>query len=250
MEDTMNLIIQGSKNFTVSERMRGHIEKKLEKINYFKSHIKEIDFHLDKEKLNFVVNSTIITHKFGNYQFSVSDTEMYTAIDKVLHKIDVKINREKSKIKDHSKATHEDLVEFFNHHDEDQPEPTHEIAIDSKPTEFEDAYLQMKDSNKSFHGFTIVNNLTPTFLRKLEDDVIYLFKKENDNEYFEYSVALKDGKAEIGNKVRAISLEKHNLLSAQKKILDQDYHFDLFINSDNKISFLFKENNGKWVVMA
>jgi len=50
--------------------------------------------------------------------------------------------------------------------------------------------------------------------------------------------------------VRAISLEKHNLLSAQKKILDQDYHFDLFINSDNKISFLFKENNGKWVVMA
>lgn len=247
----MNLIVQGGKNFTLSERMRGYIERKIEKINYFKQHIKEIDFHLDKEKLNFIVNATIITHKFGNYQFSVADLEMYSAIDKIMHKIDVKINREKSKIKDHSKATHEELVEFFNHHDEDKPEPTTVVELDGKPTQIDDAYLQMKDAIHDFHCFTLVDDLSPAFFRKLEDDIVYLFKKENDSEYSEFSMKIEDNKPVVGEKVRTIDLEKHSLLSAQKKILDQDYHFDLFINaSDNKISFLFKENNGKWVLMA
>lgn len=247
----MNLIVQGSKNFTISDRMRGYIEKKIEKIGYFKSHIKEIDFHLDKEKLNFKVDVTILTHKFGSYQFSTTDLEMYSAIDKILHKIDVKINREKSKIKDHNKVGHEEFVEFFNEHEENKAEPTNTVSLSSKPTDIQDAYLALKDSRIDFMGFTNITDLSSAFLRKLDDDIIYVFKKDSDTVYGEYAVNIENGKVSIGKKVRDIVLEKLSILDAQKKILDQDYHFDVFVNAgENKISFLFKENNGKWVVIA
>lgn len=250
----MNLVIQGSPNFTLSDRLKDYISKRISKIDYFKPYINEINFHLDSEKINFKVDVTIKTHKFGTFKFEAKDREMYTAIDKIVHKIDVKIYREKSKFKDHSRPGHEALIEFFDHHEEDKPEPTKVVDINQKPTTLEDAYLHMKQNHQDFFGFYMIeedSNPSPAFIRKLSDDVLYLFKKKNPDQYVEYSLETTEDTAKIKDEIRTIDLTKTDLLSAQKDVLDQDFHFDLFVdNHSDKISFLFKEDNGKWRMLA
>jgi len=248
----MNLIIQGSKNFNVSERIKAHIKKRTEKLNYFKNNIQELSFHLDAERYNFKVDAILALRKLGVYKFKSVATEMYTAIDKIIHKIDVKINREKNKIQSHAKPGHEEFVEFFNQHEEKKPEPTTIVEINIKPTTISDALLQMKNSNTDFYGFYLLEekqDANPAFIRRLDDNVVYLFKKKNDSTYTEYSLMSEDS-AKIDKKIRDIKLKKFNLFEAQRDVLKDEYHFDIFIDkSDNKIGFLFKESHGKWILI-
>lgn len=250
----MNLIIQGSKNFNVSERIKSHIKKRTEKLNYFKSHIQELNFHLDLERYNYKVDVILFLKKLGSYKFKAIAPEMYTAIDKVVHKIDVKINRKKNKIQSHSQPTHEEFVQFFNHHERKEPEPTEIIEIDTRPLILKEAFLQMKNNNKDFYGFYLLENNSnsfPSFLRILDDHILYLFKRKNDNTYIEYSLVTKqDSSVEINKKIREIKIKKFDLFNAQKDILNDEYHFDIFIDKEtNKVSFLFKESHGKWILL-
>lgn len=249
----MNLIIQGSKNFNVSERIKSHIKKRSEKLNYFKSHIQELNFHLDAERYNFKVDAILNLKKLGVHKFKAIAPEMYTAIDKIIHKIDVKINREKNRIQSHAKPGHEELVEFFNYHERNTPEPTEIIEINTKPTTLQDALLQMKESKKDFYGFYLLEadkEPTPAFLRMLDDHILYLFTKKSDNTYIEYSLITDKEPIKIDKKIRDIKLKKFNLFQAQKDVLKDEYHFDIFIDkNDNKTGFLFKETNGKWILL-
>ncbi|MBP7553934.1 MAG: ribosome-associated translation inhibitor RaiA [Spirochaetes bacterium] len=246
----MNLIIQGSSNFTVSEKMKSYIKKRIEKLNYFKNHIMEINFHLDAEKYIYKVDVTLSLKKLGIQKFEVTDREMYNAIDKIVHKMDVKINREKGKIQSHSKPGVEDFVEFFNQLEENNPEPTEYIVMNKKPTALQDAYLLMKQNQNDYFGFNLMNDneeAAPAFLRKLDDNVVYLIKKSGDSNYKEYLLMTDDNNISIGNEVRNITLSSMSLVDAQKDILSQDEHSDVFVETtNNRISFLFKEGNGRW----
>lgn len=246
----MNLIIQGSSNFTVSEKMKSYIKKRIEKLNYFKNHIMEINFHLDAEKYIYKVDVTLSLKKLGIQKFEVTDREMYNAIDKIVHKMDVKINREKGKIQSHSKPGVEDFVEFFNQLEENNPEPTEYIVMNKKPTALQDAYLLMKQNQNDYFGFNLMNDneeAAPAFLRKLDDNVVYLIKKSGDTNYKEYLLKTDDNNISIGNEVRNITLSSMSLVDAQKDILSQDEHSDVFVETtNNRISFLFKEGNGRW----
>ena len=250
----MDLVVQGSSNFSVSDRMKRYIEKRIKKVSYFKPHMNEIKFHLSSEKRLYKVDVVIVS-KFGTYKFQATDREMYSAIDKVVHKMDVKIYREKSKIKNHSKADYEEgFINFFTEHERDEPEPTDTISINDKPTILQDAYLQMVDEETDFYGFQYIDEdqgSYPAFLRKLEDNILYLFKKKDDGSYAEYSLQTADKSVSISEEVRAIPLRKLNLLTAQKEVLAQDYYYEVFINSaTNNINFLFKEGNGKWKLLT
>ncbi len=185
----MNLIIQGSSNFTVSERMKSYIKKRIEKLSYFKNHIMEINFHLDSEKYIYKVNVTLSLKRLGIQKFEVTDKEMYNAIDKIVHKMDVKINREKGKIQSYSKPGVEDFVEFYNQLEENNPEPTEYVVMNKKPTALQDAYLLMKQNQNDYFGFNLISDkeeAAPAFLRKIDDDVVYLIKKSDDTNYKEY----------------------------------------------------------------
>ncbi len=113
----MNLIIQGCKTFSVSDSMKTTIEEKVAKFDYFKENIKEISFHLDKEKFAYKVNVTMITHKLGTFEFTAEDEDMYNAIDKVIHKIEEKIHREKGKMQEHN-SNREGYIESLAETDE------------------------------------------------------------------------------------------------------------------------------------
>ncbi|MCK4796170.1 MAG: ribosome-associated translation inhibitor RaiA [Spirochaetes bacterium] len=250
----MEIRMQGTNSFTVSQRIRDYILKRVEKLNYFSSHINEISFHLAKEKLVYRITGTLSIRKSGVYQFESTADEMYTAIDKIVHKIDVKIIREKSKLQKHNKLGHQEVVEFFYEHENNVPEPTKNIGLFNKPITLLDAYLQMKVEGVDFYGFNLLQGddmITPTFLRILDDNVVYLFKKEEVDSYNEYSLKTSDKIVEEDKKIRNIILKRLSLLDAQKGILEQDYHFNIFINNaSDKINFLFKEGNGKWKLIS
>jgi putative sigma-54 modulation protein len=253
----MNINIQGSSSFTISQRISDYIAKRMEKLDFFKDHISDVVFHLESEKHIYRVSATLSIKKFGVNKFEATADEMYTAIDKIIHKMDVKINKEKTRIQDHSKAGHEEMVNFFDEHEKNQPEPTKNIPIAAKPTTLTDAYLQMKLNENDFYGLLLIeedkedSNVAPAFIRKLDDDILYLFKKKDNNTYIEYSLkTLKGDNIKENKKIRDIDLRKMSLLDAQKDILDQDYPFNLFINENDKVNFLFKESNGKWKLIS
>lgn len=249
----MEVRIHGSNSFTVSNRMRGYIEKKVEKLHYFKSHINEINFHLSSEKLIYRITATMSINKFGVNKFEATAGEMYTAIDKIIHKMDVKINREKSKIQNHNNLNHQELVNFFFEHQEDKPEPTKSVSVNSKPATLMDAYMQMEMDKNDFYGFNLIHendHVAPAFLRKLEDNVIYLFRKDGNGLYSEFSLKKEGDDIKEDQKIRELLLKEMNLLDAQKDVLNQDYPFNIYVDNEKRVSFLYKEGNGKWQLIS
>jgi putative sigma-54 modulation protein len=249
----MNLVIQGSNNFSVSDNIREHIKKRLEKLNYFKNHITEINFHLDAEKIDFKVDVTMAVKKLGVLKFQDIDKSMYQAIDKIVHKMDVKINREKTKIQDHhGKAGHEDLVDFYYEHEKNVAEPTTRIEILAKAVSLKDAYAEIQKNHNEFTGFySAADNAGAITFLKNNHDSISLLKKKADSKYAEFSLKLNGSSVEVDKELREIPLIKVTLLDAQKDILDQDYYFGIYSEaSTGKIGLLYKEDNGKWKLLS
>ncbi len=217
--------------------------------------IERLYFHLSSEKLEFKIDATLNIRKLGVNKFEASAEEMYTAIDKIIHKIDVKINREKSRIQDHSKLGHQDMVDFFTEHEKNQPEPTKNIMLHSKPSTLSDAYQQMIIEGTDFYGFNLIHEkseeIAPAFLRKLDDKLLYLFKKVKDDAYAEYLIKIQENNLAVEDKkIKDIFLKNLNLFEAQKDVLEQEFHFNIFIDNKNNVNFLFKEGNGKWKLIS
>lgn len=110
----MNIKIHGKNNFEISDRIKDYITKRVEKLNYFESHLGEINFNLEAKKVNYKINAICTIHKLGTFKFEASASDMYTAIDKVVHKIDGKIIREKSKMQKHNKWGHQEVADYLN----------------------------------------------------------------------------------------------------------------------------------------
>jgi ribosomal subunit interface protein len=249
----MEIQIQGTKNFEVSKNIKSYLLKRIEKLNYFKNHINTITFHFKGEKLIYKISATISIKKMGLHKFEAKAEDMYTVIDKIIHKMDVKINREKTKIQKHNNLGHEAVVEFFYEHEKNNPEPTKKVNMFYKPLTLIDAFLQMKNDNNHIFGFNLINenkSISPAFLRILDNDIVYIFQQNNIDSYSELPLKIEKEKIKHGKKVREIKLKKMNLLEAQKNILKQDYHYNIYIDPNNQVNFLLKEDNGKWVLIS
>ncbi len=249
----METIIQGSNNFTVSQEIKNYLLKRIEKLNYFKNHIDKITFHLNSEKLIYIISATLSIKKIGIYKFEAKADEMYTAIDMIVHKMDIKINREKSKIQQHNNPGHEAVIDFFYEHEKDNPEPTRNIEIYKKPLTLIDAFMQMKNDNNPIFGFNLISDdskIVPAFLRKIDDDIIYLLQQKNKDSFSEFPLKILKKSCKEGKKIRDIKLKQMNLLEAQKNILNQEYHYDIYYDNNNQINLLIKEDNGKWLLIS
>ena len=79
---------------------------------------------------------------------------------------------------------------------------------------------------------------------------LYIFQQKNDDSYIEFPIKIEKESIKHGKKIREIKLKKMNLLEAQKNILNQDYHYNIYIDANNQINFLLKEDNGKWILIS
>lgn len=249
----MQITIQGSKNFHVSDRMKDYINKKLVKLNYFKNTINDIDFHLDAEKHFFKITSILTFKKFGPTKMETSAEEMYTAIDKIIHKLDTKIQREKSRIQDHNTPGHMEIIEKLDEHEITQAEPVRQVELEQKPATLSDAILQMNMKNIDYYGFNLLDEnekCAPALLRKADDETTFLFKKEKNDNYSEFVLKISKNNIKLDKKIREIELKTMGLLDAQKFIIKDEFYYNIFLDNDNNINFLLKESNNKWDLIS
>lgn len=248
----MKITIQGSKNFHLSERIKEYINKKAAKLNYFKETINQIDFYLDAEKHIYKASAVLTFKKFGPSKFETSAEEMYTAIDKLIHKMDVKIQREKSRIQDHSNPSHAEVIEKIVPSTADSKNNIKHVALEQKPSTLDDAILQMKARKIDYYGFNLIGDdgkIAPAFLKKMDDEVVYLFKSEK-GKYAEYLLRLDKDLVKENKRLRDIELKAMSLPDAKESILSGDFYYNIFIDNENKINFLLKEEAEKWQVIS
>ena len=84
----MDIKIKHSKNIPLSERLNDYILKRSEKLNYYNSNITSINFHLESEKMDYKVSATLSIKKLGVFKFQTDAKDMYTAVDKIIHKME------------------------------------------------------------------------------------------------------------------------------------------------------------------
>ena len=96
----MNVEIKGI-HLEVNQKMREYIESKMTRLDFARELIVDFLLNLTKERRRFAVEATV------NFRWSVSTHvgvkayDLYTGIDKLFDKLEAKIEKEKTKIKEH-----------------------------------------------------------------------------------------------------------------------------------------------------
>lgn len=99
----MTVEIKGTHNYHVSDKTRDFIEtKKMKKIRHFEEIIQDLHIILEKETNdNYKVDANIHLRWGSMSHISVTDPDLYKAIDELFSKVDLKISKEKEKKQAH-----------------------------------------------------------------------------------------------------------------------------------------------------
>lgn len=170
-----------SRNVDVSDKLKNLINKKMQKLDrYFKKGT-EVSVCMNQEKNRSVMEVTV--HCDGIViRAEKSDTDMYSALDKVLQKLERRIRKHRTKIEkklhDEAFALNEPLFEATEPNDEEDDEDdilgkvVKVKNFNVKPMSVEEAILQM---DLLGHGFFVFRNA-----ESMDVNVVY---KRNKGDY-------------------------------------------------------------------
>lgn len=104
----MNVTIKGV-HYDISDATRDYLEKRLDRLSYARDIIQDLDFTLTREKSGWTSEANVHLRWKQNFHLKTTDKDLYPAIDALFDKLDHKIEKEKTKIKDHhpKEAVHE-----------------------------------------------------------------------------------------------------------------------------------------------
>ncbi|OHD14726.1 MAG: ribosomal subunit interface protein [Spirochaetes bacterium GWB1_48_6] len=88
-------------HYEVSDRTRDFITEKMKHISPFKDLVVRQDVTITKEKSGFTVESNIHLKTGTDIHVHEDDLELYPAIERLVDKLELKVSKEKDKIKDH-----------------------------------------------------------------------------------------------------------------------------------------------------
>ena len=97
----MNVEVKGI-HYSISDATREFIDKKLEHISYAKDHIIDLLLTVTKEKHSYKVDGNIHFRWGVSAHLSVESIELYESIESFLHKLELKVRKEKEKISSHN----------------------------------------------------------------------------------------------------------------------------------------------------
>lgn len=98
----MNINISGH-HVDVTDAMRQHVLMKMERVIRHFDHINSVDVTVSVEKQEHKAEATL--HVSGSTIFAAAtDDQMYTAIDRMVDKLDQQVRRHKEKLTDHHRA--------------------------------------------------------------------------------------------------------------------------------------------------
>ena len=101
----MNFEIKGV-HYVVDDETKEYIEKKLQKVDYAKDMIVDLLLAIRHEKNRFKLETNINFRWGYASHIKVNSFDLREGLDKLLDKIESKINKEKDKIQSHPKETH------------------------------------------------------------------------------------------------------------------------------------------------
>jgi putative sigma-54 modulation protein len=87
----------------ITERIQSYIDEKLPRLDFAKDLIVDFMLNLTKEKSLFKADATINFRWGASTHLGVESFDLITAIDELFDKLEAKVEKEKSKIKDHHK---------------------------------------------------------------------------------------------------------------------------------------------------
>jgi putative sigma-54 modulation protein len=96
----MNLELTGI-HLDITDDIRSYFNKKLHRLEFATSYIIDLLFKLIKEKPGYKIEATINFKWGGSAYIHVTGFEIYESIDKLFDKIELKVKKEKNKVKEH-----------------------------------------------------------------------------------------------------------------------------------------------------
>jgi len=97
----MNVEVKGI-HYSISDATREFIDKKLEHISYAEDHIIDLLLTITKEKHGYKVDGNIHFRWGVSAHLSEESIELYESIENLLHKLELKVRKEKEKVSSHN----------------------------------------------------------------------------------------------------------------------------------------------------
>lgn len=144
------------KNIDPSDNLKAYVSEKLDRFDKYLDNPAEASVVLSVEKFRHIAEINIIGDRL-KIKGKEETSDMYSAIDMVLDKIEVQIKKNKEKIRDRrgggAKELALDAIDTLPVDDE-PPRQVIEKSIEYKPMDVEEAVMQMDLSEENFLVFT------------------------------------------------------------------------------------------------
>ncbi|MCK5198286.1 MAG: ribosome-associated translation inhibitor RaiA [Spirochaetales bacterium] len=97
----MNVEIKGI-HYSISDATRDFIDKKLEHISFAKDHIIDLLLTITREKHGYKVEGNIHFRWGQSAHLGLEAIELYEGIENFIHKLELKVRKEKEKVTSHN----------------------------------------------------------------------------------------------------------------------------------------------------
>jgi len=159
-----------------TEALRQYAEEKLQRIKKYLYSPADVSVVLSVEKHRHIAEVIINAEKMTIKGKEATD-DMYSAIDKVVDKIEKQAKKHKDKMVGHNKANFRDVSQGMNPSDSDYagdissdiPANIIPRTIDGKPMTAEEAAMQLDDSGSEFLVFVNVRSKEANVIRQHTD---------------------------------------------------------------------------------
>jgi putative sigma-54 modulation protein len=98
----MNVEIKGI-HLEITDRIRAAIDTKMPRLDFAKDHIVDFLLNLTREKSLYKLDVTVNFRWGATAHVGVEGFDLYEGIDSLFDKLDAKVEKEKSKVKEHRK---------------------------------------------------------------------------------------------------------------------------------------------------
>lgn len=102
----MKLDIKGV-HYEITDVTREFIDQKLEKLRYASDMIVDLMLVLEKETKDWKAEAKVNFRWGAQAHLDETDINLHAAIERLVHRLDQKVSKEKEKIKDHHPHNHE-----------------------------------------------------------------------------------------------------------------------------------------------
>ena len=173
----MNMIISG-KQMELTDGIKGKIEEKLGKLDFYLHPETEVKVTVSAQKLRQKVEVTIIPINGPIIRAEDMEDSLYAAIDFVYDKLNKQLRRYKNRLKDKHQSNESirfENIDMSTYEDDFEKEDSFNIVIernkkfDMKPMSAEEAVLQMELIEHDFYMFRNIDT----------DDISIVYKRKN-----------------------------------------------------------------------